>query len=96
MSIDPKTQKQLLPLRDTIAEHFAQEDWLEPGVLTGTADAVQGHARLLRSLSWGDPDYAGNVLDILLLMVKLYRRHPYWQRCCPSRRQSNRSHQYSL
>ena len=35
------------------------------GLLTGFSEVIRGHSRLLRSLSWGDEDYAGNVLDVL-------------------------------
>lgn len=63
-------RKQLLSLKDTIAAEFSEERWLELGVLTDSADLVQGHARLLRSLRFGDSDYSGAVLDVLLTLVR--------------------------
>lgn len=65
-----ESKKQLLPLRDLIASNFSQENWLELGIVTACDDLVSGHVRLLRSLSWGDPDYPGNVLEVLLGMVQ--------------------------
>jgi len=37
---------------------------------TGTTDLVDGHARLLRSLSWGDEDYEGNAHTVMLQIVE--------------------------
>jgi len=36
----------------------------EVGLLTDTLDQIEGHSRLLRSLSFGDDDYEGHVLDM--------------------------------
>lgn len=55
----------LLQLKDLMVEHFNQENFLEIGVLTGWTNKIRNHDRLLRSLSWGDPDYPGNVLNLL-------------------------------
>ena len=38
--------------------------WKEVGLLTDTLDQIEGHSRLLRSLSFGDDDYEGHVLDM--------------------------------
>ena len=70
MFIEPEQQKRLLPLKQEVAKGFEKENWLELGAMTGCIDVVQGHDRLLRSLSWGDPDYSGNVLDVLMSMVQ--------------------------
>lgn len=67
---DPEHQRRSLPLREVVANGFDKENWLELGAITGCIGEVQGHQRLLRSLSWGDPDYPGNVLDVLLIMVQ--------------------------
>ena len=69
MFLDPDQQKSLLPLKERIAAHFTSENWLDLGALTGTLDVVQSHSRLLRSLSFGDEDYAGHVMSVLLSMV---------------------------
>jgi hypothetical protein len=45
-----------------IEAKFSQGDWLELGLITDTHDVIRRHPRLLRSLDWGDPDYHGNVL----------------------------------
>lgn len=58
----------LLHFKDLIVAHFSQENFLEVGVLTGWTNTIRSHDRLLRSLSWGDPDYPGNVLDLLTSM----------------------------
>jgi hypothetical protein len=53
---------------------FSKGDWLELGLVTDAQDAIRGHNRLLRSLSWGDPDYSGNVLDVLPEVLGAGRR----------------------
>jgi hypothetical protein len=70
MFLNPEQQKRLLPLSKAVAKAFDNAMWLELGAMTGCIDLVQGHHRLLRSLSWGDPDYAGNVLDVLVSIVQ--------------------------
>lgn len=39
------------------------------GALTGSLDLINGHDRLLRSLSFGDDDYPGNAHDVLFKLV---------------------------
>lgn len=39
--------------------------WRELGLLTDTADLIENHPRLLRSLHWGDDDYDGHVLALV-------------------------------
>ena len=67
--MEPEQQRRLLPLKELIADKFTSEHWLELGAVTGCIDIVRNHPRLLRSLSWDDPDYAGNVLEVLVSMV---------------------------
>lgn len=57
--------KYLLELKNRIVSHFNSSNWDEIGLLTGYDDYINSHPRLLRSLSWGDEDYSGNVLDVL-------------------------------
>lgn len=38
--------------------------WMEIGLLTDTLSQIEGHGRLLRSLSFGDDDYEGHVFDM--------------------------------
>jgi hypothetical protein len=70
--IDPKIQRQILPLKEAIVKNFDQENWLELGVLTGSADVIKGHDRLLRSLSWNDSDYPGNALHVLVTILEMH------------------------
>jgi hypothetical protein len=63
--MDKEIGQRILALRERIVSHFDASDWEEIGLLTGLSDIIKGHPRLLRSLSWGDEDYAGNVLTTL-------------------------------
>lgn len=58
----------ILQLKEIIVKNFSKENFLEVGVLTEWGQYIRSHDRLLRSLSWGDPDYAGNVLELLTAM----------------------------
>ncbi len=57
--------KRILSLRERVVAEFNSGDWEEVGLLTGFSDLISDHPRLLRSLSWGDEDYAGNALTII-------------------------------
>lgn len=57
--------QRILKIRERIVSNFTHENWAEIGLLTGFSHLINGHSRLLRSLSWGDEDYAGNVLNVL-------------------------------
>jgi len=63
--MDNELAKRILELREQIVAHFDAGDWEEVGLLTGFTNLIDGHPRLLRSLHWGDEDYAGNVLIVL-------------------------------
>lgn len=43
------------------SDDTSAEEWLELSLLTGTREIIQGHARLLRSKSWGDEDHQEHV-----------------------------------
>lgn len=58
-NLEPKDRKELLSLTKLAVDNFNQGDWLAIGVYTGQSHFVEGHDRLLRSLSFGDPDYSG-------------------------------------
>jgi hypothetical protein len=62
-------RQRVLSLKDTVLQQFTGENWLELGLLTGFDDRIRRHDRLLRSLSWGDEDYAQHALNMLLAMV---------------------------
>ena len=57
MSTDRPNGRQLVALKNQIVGEFNESHWRELGMLTETFDMVKGHHRLLRSLSWNDPDY---------------------------------------
>ena len=57
--------QKILALRETVVAHFDANDWDEVGLLTGFSDPIRKHPRLLRSLSFGDEDYAGNALAMI-------------------------------
>lgn len=63
--MDKDFGRRILSLRERVVSHFDAADWEEIGFLTGHSDIIKNHSRLLRSLSWGDEDYAGNVLAVL-------------------------------
>lgn len=68
------TQEQrirLMRVKDFIvSHHFSESDWYNIGVLTNSYAEVDNHPRLLRSLSWGDDDYEGCVVQVLVKMVE--------------------------
>lgn len=61
--------KRILSLRRRIEEKFDSNAWMEIGLLTDSTRIIDGHDRLLRSLSWGDSDYSACVLDVLNKIV---------------------------
>lgn len=63
--VDYDLRKRILALRERVVADFDAGDWEEVGLLTGYSDLISRHPRLLRSLSWGDEDYAGNALTII-------------------------------
>jgi len=58
----------LVDIKNFIVLHFTQEHFLELGIKTGWSDFINAHPRLLRSLSWGDDDYAGCVMELISKM----------------------------
>jgi hypothetical protein len=65
MPADRPSGRQLVALKNQIVSGFNDSHWRELGTLTDTFDMVTRHPRLLRSLSWADPDYEGNVLEMI-------------------------------
>lgn len=53
-----------------VTKTFDEADWIELGIETGTLEVIQGHDRLLRALSWGDPDYAAHAVDVTKKILK--------------------------
>lgn len=70
MAISKGHQKELIDIRNQIAKQFSKTDWLDLGYTLGSYDVIEGHSRLLRSLSFGDDDYEGNILEVLAEMIK--------------------------
>jgi hypothetical protein len=68
--VDNALGSRLIDLRARIAASFDAGNWEELGLLTGASRLIDGHSRLLRSLSWGDEDYSGNVLSVLRSIVE--------------------------
>lgn len=69
-SLDPETSRKLVPIGRFMGEHFTAGNWTELGFLTGLDGLVQSHPRLLRSLSFGDPDYPECCLAVVGTMVR--------------------------
>jgi hypothetical protein len=69
MAVNSPSGRQLVAIKNQIASHFSDSDWLELGMLTETYEMVMQHPRLLRSLSWNDPDYEGNVLEMIKSII---------------------------
>lgn len=55
----------ILELKDFMVENFSAENFRDIGALTGWSEQIDRHPRLLRSLSWGDPDYPACVIELL-------------------------------
>jgi AbiJ N-terminal domain 5 len=68
--VDTDLGNRLIELRARIVDKFDAGNWEEIGLLTGATELITDHPRLLRSLSWGDEDYAGNVLTVLRRIVE--------------------------
>lgn len=60
----------IISLKRRIESAFSAAHWQELGLLTGHSDVINDHPRLLRSLSFGDDDYGGNILSVLRTMVE--------------------------
>lgn len=59
------TGRLLLALQRALVAKFTAGDWAELGYETGEHEYIQGHGRLLRSLSFGDDDYGNCVFQVL-------------------------------
>lgn len=63
--MDTALGKHIIALKRRIEGNLNVGHWEELGLLTGWSKFISGHSRLLRSLSFGDEDYGGNVLSVL-------------------------------
>lgn len=64
-------RKRLISLSRIAVANFNAGDWQTLGAHTGQMRVVTGHDRLLRSLSFGDPDYSGNAHAVMFKLVEL-------------------------
>ncbi len=60
---------ELVQMKNAAVKDFDASNWKELGALTNTLEEVENHPRLLRNLSWGDPDYDGLALTFLRKMI---------------------------
>jgi hypothetical protein len=65
MQPDPNARQRLLGPTRWIIKNFGESEWRELGLLTGQHDLIDGHPRLLRSLSFNDSDYRGHAIKVL-------------------------------
>jgi len=70
MLISKEQQKELINIKNQIAKQFSKSDWLDSGYTLGSYDLIENHPRLLRSLTFGDEDYGGNILEVLTAITK--------------------------
>ena len=68
--MDTALANRLFEIRKRVVDQFDAGNWEELGLLTGSSDIINRHSRLLRSLSWGDEDYSGNVLTVIRQIVE--------------------------
>ncbi|MEO5641746.1 MAG: hypothetical protein ABIQ40_06225 [Bacteroidia bacterium] len=68
--MDKEQGKEIIEIKNQIARQFTKSDWLDLGYSLGCYDIIEGHGRLLRSLSFGDDDYEGNILEVLTSIIK--------------------------
>jgi hypothetical protein len=66
---DAKAHVALDALAKAVEAKFDRAAWLELGLITDTEARITGHRRLLRSLEWGDEDYAANVREVLRVVL---------------------------
>jgi hypothetical protein len=68
--MDKEQGKEIIEIKNQIARQFTKSDWLDLGCSLGCYDIIENHGRLLRSLSFGDEDYEGNILEVLTSIIK--------------------------
>ena len=64
-------RKRLIALCRTAVANFNAGDWQTLGAHTGQMNVITGHDRLLRSLSFNDPDYPGNAHAVMFKLVEI-------------------------
>lgn len=66
---DADPNKVVLAVGKCLGAVMDKSQWLELGLLTGSAERLTSHPRLLRALSWGDDDYQGCVYEVVPWML---------------------------
>jgi len=69
MAASAEVGLELIRLKNLIANHFGESEWLELGTLVNQFELVDSHPRLLRSKRFGDGDYDGCILSVLRTMI---------------------------
>ena len=68
--MDKEQRRELIQIKNQIHAQFTNSEWIELGFALGVSEIINGHERLIRSMSFGDPDYEGNILEVLSQIVK--------------------------
>lgn len=63
-------RKRLINLCRLAVANFNAGDWQTLGAHTGEMSVITNHDRLLRSLSFNDPDYSGNAHAVIFNLVE--------------------------
>ena len=75
--MDIESRRKIVPvISKAIIATFEKGDWKSLGYATETEQDIDRHPRLLRSLSWGDPDYDGHVFDMVENIYDLKEENP--------------------
>lgn len=68
--LSQEDRKRLIRLSGLAVQYFNAGDWQLLDLQTGDTKLIARHDRLLRSLSFGDPDYEGNAHRVLFDVVE--------------------------
>lgn len=60
----------ILALADALTSVMGESEWKRFGIAQKYSTEIENHPRFLRSLSWGDSDYGGHVLDLVRMMFE--------------------------
>ncbi|MDX2360721.1 MAG: hypothetical protein QNK23_07935 [Crocinitomicaceae bacterium] len=60
-----------------ITSKFEKSDWNDLGIILNCSDLIESDPRLLRSLSWGDEDYAERATIVVSAILKRDKTN-YW------------------
>jgi len=63
--LDKNERQKINIVSKYVIDSFTQGDWLTLGQITGRLDDIQSHARLLRSMYFGDDDYESCATGVL-------------------------------